>query len=252
MTKKKNIKGIKPEVIAVAAFFMLMCLYVLGITGRNIISALSSNKTNSSETENNIESVTPTIAEVQSQVAEPVLLTENPVKKVRAIVDDSALINDGNQWCKVGDMVGGQAKILAIEPNGIFVEWNSMQNFVPLEYSAELIPQSQTRQTGTQFNNLTEEQRARIQQGLQALSNLTEEQKTRIAQGLQGLQSLGQMWQNMTPQYQAQTRARLEELGQRIQNMPQEERQNSMQRLGQQWQQWLQTDQSQMPNFTLE
>jgi hypothetical protein len=247
---KKNIKGIRPEIIAVAAIFLLGCLFMAGKSAMNIISALSYDKKETSVPVNSIESNQVYVQTPQDVQQE--LLTENPVKKVRAIIDNSAQINDDNRWYKVGDIVEGQAKIVAVEPSRILVEWNGIQGYVPLDYSVTAAAQSQPQQFGGQFNNLTEEQKVRIQQGLQALSNLTEEQKARITQGLQGLQSLGQIWQNMAPQYQVQTRARLEELGQRIQNMPQDERQNAIQQLGQQWQQWLQTDQSQLPNFSLE
>ena len=55
---------------------------------------------------------------------------EHPVKTVPAILGDTALIN--GRWCKVGDTVGG-AKILAIGPTEVKIEWEgSEKTFLPI------------------------------------------------------------------------------------------------------------------------
>jgi hypothetical protein len=55
---------------------------------------------------------------------------EHPVKTVPAILGDTALIN--GQWLKVGATVGG-AKILAIGPTGVKIEWEgSEKTFLPI------------------------------------------------------------------------------------------------------------------------
>jgi hypothetical protein len=251
---KKNIKGIKPEIIAVVAIFLLVCIFLGGKSAMNIISALSYNSKGDTVPVNPVvsnELSSWPADEAQPQVAEPVSLTENPVKKVRAIVDNSALINDESRWYQAGDIVQGEAKILAIEASRILVEWNDTQSYFFLDYTVAEVPQPQPRQLGGQFNKLTDEQRARIQQGLQALNNLTDEQKANIGQAVQGIQSMTQLMQNMTPQERAQSQTEGQQMMQRFQNMTQEERQNTIQQLGRQFQQWLQSDQSQMPNLSL-
>ncbi len=79
--------------------------------------------------------------------------------------------------------------------------------------------------------------------------NLTEEQQARMQDGLQQIQSMMQIWQNMTPEESAQIQSTFQEMGQRFQNMTPEERQNTFQQFGQQLQMWMQADQSQIPNF---
>lgn len=55
---------------------------------------------------------------------------EHPVKTVPAILGDTALIN--GQWLGVGATVGG-AKILAIGPTGVKIEWEgSEKTFLPI------------------------------------------------------------------------------------------------------------------------
>lgn len=56
---------------------------------------------------------------------------ENPVKQVMGILGDEALIN--GQWVKVGAKVG-DAKVLAIGPDSVTIEWNGQQKtFNPLD-----------------------------------------------------------------------------------------------------------------------
>jgi hypothetical protein len=248
MTKKTNNKRIKPEIIIVAAVFGLVSVYVLSLAGKNIasVSSIEKGSTPKADGNNQVKPQNPKPAstqvteQVQPQVVQQEPLKENPVKKVRAIVNNSALINDDNRWYQVGDMVEGQAKILAIEPTRVLVEWNGTQSYVPIDLTVVQAPQTPPQQAGGQFNNLTDEQRQQIAQGLQQLG-----------QSLQGLQSLGQIWQNTSPEEQQAMQNRMQEMVQRVQNMPQDQRQNAVQQLGQQWQQWLQTDQSQIPNFTI-
>jgi hypothetical protein len=85
-------------------------------------------------------------------------------------------------------------------------------------------------------NNLTDEQRAGLQ---------------RLQQGLQGLASGIQIWQNISPEARQAYQNQLQELGQQVQNMSEEDRANARQKFEQQWQQWLQSDQQQLPNFSL-
>ena len=85
-------------------------------------------------------------------------------------------------------------------------------------------------------NNLTDEQRANLQ---------------RMQQGLQGLASGIQIWQNISPEARQAYQNQLQELGQQVQNMSEEDRANARQQIEQQWQQWLQSDQQQLPNFSL-
>jgi type II secretory pathway component PulC len=60
---------------------------------------------------------------------------ENPVKEVRAIFGDQVLINNGNKWYKVGQMIQ-DAKIVAIEPTHVLIEWDGKQNtFRPIDAS---------------------------------------------------------------------------------------------------------------------
>ena len=55
---------------------------------------------------------------------------QHPVKEVPAIFGDEVLIN--NKWYKVGDTVG-DAKIVAIEPTKVEIEWDgSVKAFLPI------------------------------------------------------------------------------------------------------------------------
>ena len=52
----------------------------------------------------------------------------NPIREVNAIFGDKALINGGDSWYAVGDTVAGTARIVAVEPTQVTIEWNGMQN----------------------------------------------------------------------------------------------------------------------------
>jgi hypothetical protein len=262
---KKNIKGIRPEIIAVAAIFLLGCILVVGLSGKNIISALSYN--NKSET----EPVNPVVsnelsgrpaAEVRPPVAAPVLLTENPVKKVRAIVEDTTLINDDNRFYKVGDIVEGQAEIVAIEPNGIYVEWNSTKSFVPLDYSSTVANETQAPGRSQAVNqpfgaNLTQGQMIQMQNSMMVMGqniqnfmqNLSPQQQTRV---MNRMMQMGQTMQNMSAEEQTAIQTRMEQMGQRLANMPEQQRQQAMTQVQQQMQDWMLSDQEGFPEFTLE
>lgn len=69
----------------------------------------------------------------------PPTTLENPVKEVRAIFGNQVLIN--NRWYGEGDTISGDAKIVAIEPTQVTIEWNGRQtSFRPLDAS---IPEPQ-------------------------------------------------------------------------------------------------------------
>ncbi len=60
---------------------------------------------------------------------------EHPVKEVRAIFGNQVLIND--RWYSEGQTVSGDAKIVAIEPTQVSIEWNGRQRFFrPIDASS--------------------------------------------------------------------------------------------------------------------
>lgn len=66
---------------------------------------------------------------------------QHPVTEVRAIFGDEVLIND--KWYKVGQMVG-DAKIVAIEPTQVKIEWDGREKaFLPINASTPEDPKSQ-------------------------------------------------------------------------------------------------------------
>jgi hypothetical protein len=78
---------------------------------------------------------------IQDNVFFPKEAPINPVTEVRAIFMDSALIN--NTWYKVGDSIG-QARVVAIEPMQVQIEWNGeVKTYSPAEAS---VIQTQTQQ----------------------------------------------------------------------------------------------------------
>jgi hypothetical protein len=79
----------------------------------------------------------------------------NPVREVNAIFGDKALINGGDAWYSVGDTIGGTARVVAIDPTQVTIEYNGVQStYRPIDAS---IPstQSSTRATprGTQIQS---------------------------------------------------------------------------------------------------
>ncbi len=91
-----------------------------------------------------------TIAEslTKNNLFAPPAQKENPVKEVRAIFGDQVLINNSDKWYKEGQMFQ-DAKIVAIEPSHVLIEWDGRQNtFRPIDASTPE-PQQSERETAS-------------------------------------------------------------------------------------------------------
>lgn len=261
-------KGIKTDILVVLTVFLVIIIYVLGLSVRNIVSTLSYGNKNVSEPIDSSElnqSYRQPVAQVQPQVGDPELLTQNPITKVRAILDNHVQINDSEQWYKVGDIVEGQAEIIAVEPTRILVEWNGTQTYIPLDYSEVAASEAQTsrrdeavnQQLSAPFSNLTQEQITQMQSTMMSMQqnmqnffqNLTPEQQSRIQNRMM---QRGQMMQNMSSEEQAAIQSRMMQMGQRLQGMSEQQRQEAMSNVMQQMQQWMLSDQEGIPEFSLD
>ena len=80
-------------------------------------------------------------------------------------------------------------------------------------------------------------------------NSLTEEQRARLERATM---LMWQRWQDMSFEEAEAERYRMMEMGQRWWNMTDTERQQAMQRMQQQFQQWLESDQEELPEFTLD
>ncbi len=197
-----KIKGQKPEVLAIGGIFLLLCLYGIGLSVKNILFAVSYDKSSSEPlTVQPTEPVSQPEVSIAPQPVEPIYIEEQytPVE-----TPTPPVVMEPQQ------------------PVAPQVNWGG--------------PQVNWENNNWQ-NNLTDEQRANLQ---------------RLQQGLQGLASGIQIWQNISPEARQAYQNQLQQLGQQMQNMSEEDRAYARQQLEQQWEQWLQTDQSQMPDFYLD
>jgi hypothetical protein len=73
---------------------------------------------------------------------------EHPVKEVRAIFGNQVLID--NRWYGEGQTIPGDAKIIAIEPTQVSIEWNGRQRFFrPIDASVPEQQPSEREVAGT-------------------------------------------------------------------------------------------------------
>jgi hypothetical protein len=87
------------------------------------------------------------------------------------------------------------------------------------------------------------------QQWFDWANTLTEEQRARLQRGTM---LMWQRWQNFSDEEAQAEQARMMDMMLRWQNMNDTQRQQAMQRIQQQLQQWLQTDQEELPVFSLD
>ena len=87
------------------------------------------------------------------------------------------------------------------------------------------------------------------QQWFDWADSLTEEQRARLERGMM---LMWQRWQNFSGEDAQAEQARMMEMMLKWQNMNDTQRQQAIQRIQQQLQQWLQTDQEELPEFTLD
>ncbi|MFC1781401.1 hypothetical protein ACFLZ8_04000 [Planctomycetota bacterium] len=257
-------KGIKTDALLVVAVFLVVIIYVLGLSIKNIYFLMTYDKQRSTQpiaTEQPVQSYSSPMVRARSETFE-LEPTQNPIQKAHAIFGNRVQINDGEQWYEVGDIVEGQAEILAIEPTRILVEWNGTQTYIPFDYSAITASEAQTSGRSEavspllndQMNNFTQEQINQMQQSGMAMmqnffQNLSPQQQSRLQTRMM---QMGQTMQNMSEQERTALQTRQMELGQRLMNMPEQQRQQAMVRIQQEMQQWMLSDQEGIPEFSLD
>ncbi len=127
--------------LGVSAFLAILIL--IKITSFFVVSARAKNLAKAAIEQNNAgaqdtEKYVGASREIASKLKRENLFAppapkKHPVTEVRAIFGDEVLIND--RWYKVGQMVG-DAKIVAIEPTQVRIEWDSNQRtFLPINAS---------------------------------------------------------------------------------------------------------------------
>lgn len=254
-------KGIKPEVLIVAAVFILACLYFLGLSVKNILFVISHNDSNDQSSITIKPTQTPLEPTVRPQTDRNGILTselpENPVRTIRSIIGDSIQINDGDEWYQVGDVVEGLTRIVAIEPNRILIEYNGTQSYVPFDFSritdnqqnstsriASSRPRTQITYVGTgqlseyELEGAIEHMMDNWQQ------SLPPEQQARIKNRLR--------LNDLPREQQEAIEATMEELKQRVMNMSGTQQQRAMQSIAQHLLNWALSDSDVFPDFSLD
>ena len=139
LKEKKELISI--VLLGVSAFIAILIL--VKITSFFVVSARAKNLAESAVEQNNAGAQdTEKFAAESREIANklkrenlfaPPAPKQNPVTEVRAIFGDEVLIN--NRWYKVGQTVG-DAKIVAIEPTQVRIEWDGKEkNFLPINAS---------------------------------------------------------------------------------------------------------------------
>lgn len=136
--KKEIISVVLLASSAVFAFFTIIKLascFSVSARAQNLAkTAIAQNNTDANDLENYLKPSRDIVAKLKSgNLFTPSPEDNNPVKEVRAIFGDEVLIN--NRWYEVGQMVG-DAKIVAIEPTFVKIEWKGkVRNFQPIDAS---------------------------------------------------------------------------------------------------------------------
>ena len=123
---------------------LLAILILVKITSFFVVSARASSLAKSAVEQNNagVKDTEKYVAESREianklkreNLFSPPAPKQHPVTEVRAIFGDEVLIN--NRWYKVGQTVG-DAKIVAIEPTQVRIEWDgSEKSFLPINASS--------------------------------------------------------------------------------------------------------------------
>jgi len=206
---------LKPQVLLVGSVVVLLCAYGIGLAIRNIRFMLAETKSQAQvtqpeqRTEIGVDEPVPAAAPEIEYVVE-----QEPVEEL----EDEFVETAEEQW--------------EVEPEN--------------QWAQDEIQSDEGFRNGQSGGNM---QWGGGQEWFDWANNLTEEQRTRLERGMM---SMWQRWQNLSDEEAEAERSRMMEMGQRWWNMTDTERQQAMQRMQQQFQQWLESDQEELPVFSLD
>jgi hypothetical protein len=132
------------SIVLLGVSALLAILILVKITSFFVVSARAKSLAESAIEQNNVgtqdtgkfvaESIEIANKLKRENLFAPSAPKQHPIKEVRAIFGDEVLIN--NRWYKVGQTVG-DAKIVAIEPTQVRVEWDGAEKtFLPINASS--------------------------------------------------------------------------------------------------------------------
>ncbi|MBN2180388.1 MAG: hypothetical protein JW715_00635 [Sedimentisphaerales bacterium] len=197
-------RKIKTEIMIVGSIVVLIGAYGIGLSIRNVRFMMAENRarefaaqatlSNEVEIDKPAQPATPEIRYV---------VTQEPVEEFRNETIEPA----GEQNIIEPQVAWEESQAIRSEPE---VAWNN-------------------NQWGNWANNLTEQQRSRLEQGMA---------------------SMWERWQNFSPEEAQAEQNRMTQMWQNWQNMDDRQRQQVMQGMQQQFQQWLDSDQIELPVFS--